>query len=139
MPNEPINWSQIVVVSISAVSFFTVVVGWFIRLERRLSGKLTREEHIEVCEKHQSAVTVALRELQKDMEERDEKANKFRETAQDKLTDIMIKLSPVEVRISQVEKDLQGIRDWKHVVVDPFVPRAIEEHERRLNRMESVK
>jgi hypothetical protein len=39
-------------------------------------------------------------------------------------------------RMEAAEKDLQGLRDWKHIVVDPLIPRAVEEHERRLNRLD---
>jgi hypothetical protein len=42
----------------------------------------------------------------------------------------------VRVRIEHVEEDLRGLHRWKHTVVDPYIPRAIEDHERRLNRFE---
>jgi hypothetical protein len=40
-------------------------------------------------------------------------------------------------RTVRAEKDIQDLRDWKHDVADPYVPRAIEEHERRLNKLDS--
>lgn len=40
-------------------------------------------------------------------------------------------------RTVRAEKDVQDLRDWKHTTVDPYVPRAIDEHERRLNKLDS--
>ena len=40
-------------------------------------------------------------------------------------------------RTVRAEKDVQDLRDWKHETVDPYVPRAIDEHERRLNKLDS--
>jgi hypothetical protein len=54
----------------------------------------------------------------------------------DKCKEITAKLSRAEAQILNLEKDQQGIRNWKHVVVDPYVPRAVEEHERRINRLD---
>jgi hypothetical protein len=54
----------------------------------------------------------------------------------DKCKDVHSRLAANEVRVDNVEKDVQGLRNWKHVVVDPYVPRAIDEHERRINRLD---
>lgn len=40
------------------------------------------------------------------------------------------------IRMTALEANLQGMRDWKHEVVDPYLPRAVDEHERRLNVLE---
>lgn len=34
-------------------------------------------------------------------------------------------------------KSIDELREWKHTVVDPYIPRAIDEHERRINRLDS--
>lgn len=39
-------------------------------------------------------------------------------------------------RIDTHEKDLEGLRDWKHKVVDAYLPRAVDDHHRRLERLE---
>lgn len=40
-------------------------------------------------------------------------------------------------RVSASEKNLEGLRDWKHLTVDPYIPRAVDDHHRRLDRIES--
>ena len=37
-------------------------------------------------------------------------------------------------RVSEVDRN--GLRDWKHRVVDPYVPACIDDHERRVERIE---
>lgn len=39
-------------------------------------------------------------------------------------------------RIDTHEKDLEGLREWKHMTVDPYLPRAVDDHHRRLERLE---
>lgn len=45
-------------------------------------------------------------------------------------------VSKAEAQIVSLQKDVEGLRNWKHIVVDPYVPRAIDEHERRINRLD---
>lgn len=40
-------------------------------------------------------------------------------------------------RIGRTETDIKELREWKHVVVDPYIPRAIDEHERRINKLDA--
>lgn len=54
----------------------------------------------------------------------------------DKCRDVHGRLARTETKTEAVEKDIEGLRNWKHVVIDPYVPRAIEEHERRINRLD---
>lgn len=42
----------------------------------------------------------------------------------------------VNTRLNQVEKFMQEIRDWKHEVVDPYIPRGMTDHERRIGELE---
>jgi hypothetical protein len=55
---------------------------------------------------------------------------------EDAITEINEKLLPMENQVKQLEEDRTGIRAWKHLVVDPYIPRAVEEHERRIDRLE---
>jgi hypothetical protein len=54
----------------------------------------------------------------------------------EKCRDVHGRLSRAESQIENVEKDIVGMRLWKHTVADPYIPRAIEEHERRINRLD---
>ena len=42
----------------------------------------------------------------------------------------------LENRVSTIEKSIQEIRYWKHNTVDPYIPRAVDEHERRIGKLE---
>lgn len=47
-------------------------------------------------------------------------------------------LWPMDERVKTLEREQVKVEEWKHATVDPIVPRAVEDHERRLNRMEDV-
>jgi hypothetical protein len=53
-----------------------------------------------------------------------------------KCRDTTATVARAEAQIQALQKDLEGLRNWKHVVIDPYVPRAIDEHERRINRLD---
>jgi len=53
------------------------------------------------------------------------------------ITAINKELWPLLQQVKTLEKDQQGMRDWKHLVVDKYLPRAVEEHERRLNKLDA--
>lgn len=40
-------------------------------------------------------------------------------------------------RQGRAEADILDLRKWKHTVVDPYIPRAVDEHERRINRLDA--
>ena len=42
-------------------------------------------------------------------------------------------------RVAQLEASHEQMREWKHRVIDPIVPRAFEDHERRITRIEEKK
>ena len=46
------------------------VVGWFIRLERRLGAHLTREEHERICSEQNARVEKSIDDMCEDMDER---------------------------------------------------------------------
>lgn len=39
-------------------------------------------------------------------------------------------------RVSHSEQFIDEIREWKHRVVDAYLPRAVDDHERRIARLE---
>lgn len=39
-------------------------------------------------------------------------------------------------RIGVLEANLQGLRDWKHEKVDPYLPSEVDAHERRITELE---
>jgi hypothetical protein len=50
---------------------------------------------------------------------------------------INLMLYPLETKMEIAGKSIEQLRDWKHAVVDPYIPRAVDEHERRLNRLDA--
>jgi len=53
------------------------------------------------------------------------------------ITKINAELWPLREKVANMEGDQEGMREWKHMVIDPYVPRAIDEHERRINRLDA--
>ena len=45
------------------------VLGWFVRLERRLSNGLTRREHDEICERRNQEISATLQVIRDDIRE----------------------------------------------------------------------
>jgi len=50
---------------------------------------------------------------------------------------IYVALYPVIEKVETLEENVKELREWKHDVVDPYIPRAVDEHERRINRLDS--
>jgi hypothetical protein len=42
----------------------------------------------------------------------------------------------LQVRMQHVEEDLIGIHRWKHMVVDPYLPTAVDIIKERVDRIE---
>lgn len=53
------------------------------------------------------------------------------------ITSINAKLWPLVKQVEVLEGEQRKVEDWKHNTVDPYIPRAIDEHERRINRLDS--
>ncbi len=53
------------------------------------------------------------------------------------ITRINSELWPLIKQVEVLESEQKKAEEWKHKVVDPIIPRAVEEHERRLNRVEA--
>ncbi len=45
----------------------------------------------------------------------------------------------INERVSVLEKRSQYMDEWKHETIDPYIPRAVDDLERRINKLESVK
>jgi hypothetical protein len=46
-------------------------------------------------------------------------------------------LLPLVKQVEVCEKRVDELKDWKHDVADLYLPRAVEDHERRLNRLDA--
>jgi hypothetical protein len=53
------------------------------------------------------------------------------------ITRINSDLLPLMKQVEEIDKRVEELKKWKHGVVDTYLPRAVEEHERRLNRLET--
>lgn len=53
------------------------------------------------------------------------------------ITSINTQLWPLGERYGALEKRLDSLHHWKHEVGEAYLPRAVDEHERRLNRLEA--
>jgi hypothetical protein len=42
-----------------------------------------------------------------------------------------------EERVKTLERRMEAMTLWKHTVVDPYLPRAVDDHHRRLERIEA--
>jgi len=52
-------------------------------------------------------------------------------------TAVRVRIATLAETIRGLEKDMDSLREWKHVTVDPYIPRAVDEHERRLGRLDA--
>ena len=43
----------------------------------------------------------------------------------------------LHARVSQAEQFIDELREMKHMKVDPYIPRAVDDHERRITRLET--
>jgi hypothetical protein len=53
------------------------------------------------------------------------------------ITSINVSLWPLVKQVEIMERSIEELRAWKHDVVDPYLPRAVDEHERRINRLDA--
>jgi hypothetical protein len=44
--------------------------------------------------------------------------------------------APLPSELQDVEVNVGGLRLWKHTTVDPYIPRAVDELDRRVGRLE---
>lgn len=45
-------------------------------------------------------------------------------------------IAAMKERLNAIEKNADGLREWKHLTVDPYIPRAVDDHHRRLEHIE---
>lgn len=50
---------------------------------------------------------------------------------------IHAELWPMGKQVESLEKRVGELKDWKHVIADAYLPRAVDEHERRINRLDA--
>lgn len=50
---------------------------------------------------------------------------------------INLKLWPLAEKVENVETRVDELKEWKHLTVDAYIPRAVDEHERRINRLDA--
>lgn len=50
-----------------------------------------------------------------------------------------ITMARYDERLKQLEVRREYMDEWKHVTVDPYIPRAMEDHERRITKLENHK
>lgn len=46
------------------------------------------------------------------------------------------KLLPFIAQMAIIDKRIDEVKDWKHEIGEAYLPRAVDEHERRLNRLD---
>lgn len=44
---------------------------------------------------------------------------------------------PLIQQVNTLDRSLTELREWKHEVGDAYLPRAVDEHERRINRLDA--
>lgn len=49
-----------------------------------------------------------------------------------------INIAGMNERLKAVEKRLEYLNDWKHLKVDPYVPKEVERHEERIKDLEGL-
>lgn len=52
------------------------------------------------------------------------------------ITKINSDLWPLLKQMEAVDKRVDELKEWKHLVGDAYLPRAVDEHERRINRLD---
>lgn len=48
-----------------------------------------------------------------------------------------ITMARYDERLKQLEVRREYMDEWKHLTVDPYIPRAMEDHERRISKLEN--
>jgi hypothetical protein len=75
------------------------LLAWLTRLERRMSGNLTRSEHQAICETRNAELKCDLEEIKVKLERQDDRSADYRSHVQGALSDITTKLAVFEERI----------------------------------------
>lgn len=82
------------------------VIGWFIRLERRMGTFLPRDEHNDICQGRQDELKDLLAEIRASVHEMAEDSQKHRERVNDHLGHIRTQIAVI--RTKQGEHDVLG-------------------------------
>lgn len=102
---------------------------------------LEARDHSAVLLARVDAIADALNKLEGRFEQRtkdkDEFDHKFRHGQYvNDITSINTKLWPLIQKVDDLEKRLDGLHEWKHVVGESYLPRAVDDIERRVEKLE---
>jgi hypothetical protein len=135
--------SQAQLLSLIGVLFalLATLVGVIFHELRKRIGQLESENNSAVLLARLDATTVEIAKLEARFEQRsklkDEADRDFRHTryASD-VSMINMKLWPLDQKVEDMEKRLDGLHAWKHVVGEAYLPRAVDDIERRVGKLE---
>jgi hypothetical protein len=48
-----------------------------------------------------------------------------------------IELTTLQAQFTALQQRVEGLHKWKHDIGEAYLPRAVDEHERRLNRLDA--
>lgn len=74
------------------------VIGWFIRLERRLGAVMTRDEHEKICDRRQDELREILDEIRSTVHGFAEESKRHRERVNERLGDIRTQIAVLRER-----------------------------------------
>jgi hypothetical protein len=53
-------------------------------------------------------------------------------------TAVRVSIATLNKAVAVLENEVDKLREWKHIVVAPYIPRAVDEHERRIGEVEAA-
>jgi hypothetical protein len=90
IPNETL-WS--------AIGLLAMIIGWLVRLERRLNERMTRREHSDVCDRVNGELKDKIQELRNLIERQNEQALLHRSLVGDSLASIRMQVAVIRDRM----------------------------------------
>jgi hypothetical protein len=52
-------------------------------------------------------------------------------------TAVRVSIATLNKAVEVLEIEVEKLREWKRLIVAPYIPRAVDEHERRLGKIET--
>ncbi len=88
------------------------------------------------------ASTLEIAKLEARFEQRSKERNEidyaFRHTQYvNDINSINVRLWPLGQKVEDIEKRLDSLHEWKHVVGEAYLPRAVDDIERRVGKLET--
>lgn len=93
----PDDWAWRILSVIGAANM--IVVGWLVRLERRLNDRLTHREHQEICDRANGELKEKLEEIKDVIERQNEQAQLHRTLVGDSLATIRTQVAVIRDRM----------------------------------------